>query len=104
MIYTSLEWFTKSNKTDAYLRLVHKVERTRGFGDFWGFLMVAEGSVEIAVEPDMQPWDVAAVQPIVEEAGGTFTDWTGKPTVYGMGAIATNGKVHQLVMDTLNQA
>lgn len=102
MVYTSVDWFDKTGTTDAFLDLVRTVERSRGFGDFFGFLLVAEGAAEFVLEPQIAPWDIAALKPIVEEAGGVFTDWHGKDTVYGQGAIAGNPAVHAAVMKRLH--
>ena len=63
---------------------------TRTWGDCYGYLLVATGRAEVMVDGVLSAWDAAAVMPIIEEAGGVFTDWTGKPTVYGGSAIATN--------------
>ncbi len=66
---------------------------SRTWGDCYGYLLVATGRAEVMVDPVMHVWDTAAVAPIVTEAGGTFTDWQGQPTIYGNEAIATNGLV-----------
>ncbi len=63
------------------------------WGDGYGYLMVATGRAELMVDPKMNVWDCAALQPVIEEAGGTFTDWKGEPTIYSGDAVATNGKV-----------
>ena len=67
-------------------------ERQRGFGDFYGFVLVAEGSAEIMVDHGVHAWDVAATKAIVEEAGGTFTDWSGTPTIHRPDVLASNGR------------
>ena len=64
---------------------------TRTWGDCYGYLLVATGRADIMVDPMMNVWDCAALQPIIEEAGGTFTDWQGEPTIHGGESIATNG-------------
>ena len=71
----------------------------RGLGDFWAHMLVAEGAVEIAVEPAVAAWDMAAVQVIVEEAGGTFSDMLGNEHFDGGSAISTNGALHQTVLE-----
>jgi fructose-1,6-bisphosphatase/inositol monophosphatase family enzyme len=63
---------------------------SRTWGDCYGYLLVATGRAEVMVDPVMSPWDAAALQPIVVEAGGTFTDWDGAPTAFGGSAVATN--------------
>ena len=76
--------------------------RTRGFGDFWSHVMVAEGVVDVAVEPIVAPWDLAALQVIVEEAGGRFSDFTGRSTYEGGKAISSNRRVHDETLSILN--
>ena len=66
---------------------------TRTWGDCYGYLLVATGRAEVMVDPIMNLWDAAAIQPIIEEAGGTFTDWQGNATIHAGEAIATNGLV-----------
>lgn len=75
--------------------------RTRGFGDFWSFMLVAEGAVDVAVEPVAALWDLAPLQVIVEEAGGRFTDRNGLPTPDGGNAVASNGRLHDQVLGLL---
>ena len=79
---------------DRFRGLAHRVWRTRAYGDFWSHLLVAEGAVDVAVEPDLQPWDIAALVPIVEEAGGRITGTDGRPVMDGGGgALTTNGRL-----------
>ena len=66
---------------------------TRTWGDCYGYLMMAIGRAEVMVDPIMEVWDAAALLPILEEAGGTFTDWQGRPTIYSGEGIATNGRI-----------
>ena len=80
--------------TEFLVAYQSKAWRTRGFGDFWQHMLVAEGAVEVAVDAvGLQPYDLAAVKIIVEEAGGTFTDRHGVPTYMSDTAISTNGRV-----------
>lgn len=81
--------------------LSRKAWRTRGFGDFWSHMMVAEGTVDVAAEPIVAPWDLAALQVIVEEAGGRFTDFSGSETFSGGQAVSTNGLIHDEVLAIL---
>jgi histidinol-phosphatase len=76
--------------------------RTRGFGDFWSFMLVAEGAVDVAVDPVSALWDLAPLQVIVEEAGGRFTDLTGAASTGGGNAVATNGLLHDEVLGLLS--
>ncbi|MBU1227305.1 MAG: histidinol-phosphatase [Actinobacteria bacterium] len=84
--------------------LERRTWRTRGYGDFWSFMLVAEGAVDVAVEPVGALWDLAPLQPIVEEAGGRFTDLKGNPTPAGGHALATNGILHDEVLALLAAA
>jgi histidinol-phosphatase len=99
--YSSISWFMKGGCRDAFLELVTQTQRQRGFGDFYGFLMVAQGSGEIMVEYGVSPWDVAALKPLVEEAGGECTDWDGTPTILRPDILATNGKLHATALALL---
>ena len=75
--------------------------RTRAYGDFWSHMLVAEGAVDVSAEPELSLWDMAALQVIVEEAGGAFTDLTGKPTPDGGSVVCSNGLLHAEVLDLL---
>ena len=75
--------------------------RQRGFGDFWQHCLVAEGSAEIALEPEIKPWDIAAVQVIVEEAGGRLTDIDGVARIDAGHCITSNGALHEDVLRVL---
>lgn len=103
LAYSSITWFDETATTESFLRLARVVGRTRGFGDFYGYLLVADGSIEVMVEPMIAPWDIAALKPIIEEAGGVMTDWTGRDTIYGKGAIAANPKIHRLALEQLHR-
>jgi histidinol-phosphatase len=83
------------------IALTESVWRHRAYGDFWSYCLVAEGAVDIAVEPEVNLWDVAPLDILVREAGGTFTDVEGKPGPHGRGAVATNGVLHEAVLATL---
>lgn len=74
----------------AWERLGARVSVARSWGDCFGYLLVATGRAEVMCDPELSPWDAAALQPIIVEAGGTFTDWSGRPTAFGGSAIATN--------------
>ena len=81
-------------RKDKFVALQEKVWRTRGHGDFWSHMLVAEGAVDIAVEPSLSLWDMAALDVIVREAGGKFTNLEGKDGPHGASAIASNGLLH----------
>ena len=76
--------------------------RTRGIGDFWSHMLVAEGAVDVAVEPTLAVWDMAALDIIVREAGGRFTNVTGKAGPFGGSGVSTNSVLHNAVMKNLN--
>ncbi len=76
----------------------------RGWGDCYGHALVATGSADVALDPVMSLWDCAALAPIVEEAGGSFTDWAGIHTIYGGNAISTNGLLRAEVIETVRSA
>jgi len=78
--------------------------RTRGFGDFYQHMLVAEGAGEIALDPVMQPWDIAALQVIVEEAGGRATSLRGERSIYATSLVTSNGTMHQAILDTLTDS
>ena len=75
--------------------------RQRAYGDFWSHMLVAEGAVDIAAEPDLQSYDMAALIPIVQEAGGRLTAFDGRPAIAGGQALATNGVLHDRVIALL---
>jgi histidinol-phosphatase len=99
--YDSVTGFEAHGLGDRFLALARRCWRTRGLGDFWSHVLVAEGAVDIAVEPEISLWDVAAVQVIVEEAGGRFTDLSGAARPDGGSAVSTNGLLHDEVLAAL---
>jgi histidinol-phosphatase len=90
-----------AERGDAYTRLARSVRRDRGFGDFWQHMLVAEGACDAACEPVVNLWDLAAVQIIVEEAGGRFTDLSGQARPDGGSAVSSNGLLHDAVLAAL---
>ena len=99
--YDSITDFDKAGLEDRFLALARACDRSRGFGDFWAHMLVAEGALDIAIEPKVAHWDMAAVQIIVEEAGGRFTTLKGEARADGGSAVSTNGRVHDAVMEML---
>jgi histidinol-phosphatase len=85
----------------AWRALAARAYMDRTWGDCYGYLLVATGRAEVMVDEVLSPWDAAALQPIIEEAGGVFTDWTGKRTSFGGNAIATNGALAAQVRELL---
>jgi histidinol-phosphatase len=104
MFYSSLAWFVKAGRADQFLQLVKRTQRQRGFGDYYGHLLVAQGAGEFMVEHGVHAWDVAALKVIVEEAGGRFTDWTGTPTIHTPDCLASNGLLHDAILEILQGA
>ena len=92
-VTSQVDSFAQRGAADAFLRLQQAAYITRTWGDGYGYLLVATGRAEAMVDPKMNVWDAAAMQPILEEAGGTFTDWQGVPTIFGGEGVATNGRV-----------
>src|ERR1700722_10193190 len=99
--FSSLTGWEKSGTLDGFLTLTRSVWRTRAYGDFWSYMLVAEGAVDIAAEPEVSLWDLAALQVIVEEAGGRFTALSGAARPDGGSAVATNGHLHEEVLELL---
>jgi histidinol-phosphatase len=83
---------------EMYLKLQSTARLARTWGDGYGYLLIATGRAEVMIDPVMNLWDVASLKPIIEEAGGKFTDWKGQATVHSGEAIATNGLVTEEVM------
>ena len=100
--YSSLSGWAERQQLRAFLRLSETCWRTRAFGDFWSYMLVAEGAVDIAAEPELEIYDMAALVPIITEAGGTFTSLEGEPGPWGGAAIATNGLLHAQALEMLN--
>lgn len=88
-------------RTEAVLDLARQCWRERGFGDFWSYMLLAEGSLDIAAEPELALYDMAALVPIVTEAGGRFTSLAGVDGPFGGNALATNGLLHEEILDRL---
>ena len=101
MSYDSVPGFEPHGLEKPFLDLARRCWRTRGLGDFWSHVLVAEGAMDIAVEPEVSLWDVAAIQVIVEEAGGRFTDLSGAARPDGGSAVSTNGLLHAEVLAAL---
>jgi histidinol-phosphatase len=102
--YSSLSGWEERDALDGFLDLTRSVWRTRAYGDFWSYMLLAEGAVDIACEPEVALWDLAAVDIIVREAGGRFTDLSGTPGPAGGSALATNGALHDAALRTLGTA
>ena len=101
LFYSSISWFIKAGRRDAFLELANRTQRQRGFGDFYGFVLVAQGSGELMIEAGVHPWDLAALTPIVEEAGGRFSDWDGNRTIEHPNVVVSNGRLHDIALKML---
>ena len=89
-------------RREKFVALQERIWRTRGHGDFWSHMLVAQGAVDLAVEPSLALWDMAALDVIVREAGGKFTNISGEAGPHGGSAISSNGLVHEAFMREIN--
>jgi histidinol-phosphatase len=103
LFYSSVAWFVKAGRQDTFLKLAAQTERQRGYGDFYGFVLVAQGSGDIMMEHGCHPWDLSALSAIVAEAGGRLTDWQGRPNIHHPDVVASNGRLHEQVLRLLAQ-
>lgn len=101
IFYASRTAFVESGQEAGFDAVVSEAWRDRGFGDFWGYALVAEGSGEAMIEPELYPWDLAAPLILIEEAGGRLTDFSGRRTYDGGNAVASNGLLHDVILDRL---
>jgi histidinol-phosphatase len=97
--YNNIQGWDGADKLDALVDLQRTVWRARSIGDAWAYMLVAEGALDAAGEWDMKPWDIAALIPIVEEAGGTFTSLEGTTGPWDGSALASNGRVHAAILE-----
>lgn len=102
VFYASRTAFTAASREAGFDAVVRSTWRDRGFGDFWGYALVAEGSGEAMFEPELSPWDLAAPLILVEEAGGRLTNFEGRRSYQGPTALASNGLVHDAILEKLN--
>jgi histidinol-phosphatase len=87
---------------DGFVRLLERTDRQRGFGDYFGYTFVLRGQAELMLEADVKPWDIAPFKVLAEEAGGRFTDFAGRPTIYSGNALVSNGRLHADALAVLN--
>lgn len=101
--YSSLSgWTQRDGGLEPFLALTRTVWRTRAYGDFWSYMLVADGAVDLACEPELALHDMAALAPILTEAGGRFTSLEGQGGPFGGSALASNGLLHEEVLALLN--
>ena len=103
LLYGSGASIERSGRAPGFRGLRHEVWRERGFGDFWGYALVAEGAAEAMIEIGVNPWDLAAPEVVVDEAGGLLTDLDGQPRIDGLEVLATNGILHEEVLARLRR-
>lgn len=96
---SEVKTFANQGRAAAYEALQNATWIGRTWGDCYGYLLVATGRADVMIDPQMSVWDCAALQPIIEEAGGVFTDWSGTPTIHGGEAIATNNALLPPVLE-----
>jgi histidinol-phosphatase len=106
LLHAGLRGARTTRYWDGFMRLVDATDRQRGFGDYIGYGLIAEGKADVYAEiyPEgsgLKPWDLAPCKIIVEEAGGRFTDLEGRPTIYSSSALATNGRLHDAALALL---
>lgn len=99
---SSIAGFQKRSSWPAFERLTKAAKVTRTWGDAYGYLLVATGKADVMVDPEMNIWDAAALLPIMQEAGGTYTDWRGRPAIDSGDGIGTNGLLLDEVLSLLN--
>jgi histidinol-phosphatase len=104
VLYASATSIEASGRAPGFRSLLGDAWRERGFGDFWGYSLVAEGAAEAMVEVDLWPWDAAAPMILVEEAGGRVTDLEGRRSFEGGSFLATNGRLHETIRSRLTEA
>jgi histidinol-phosphatase len=103
LCFAGFEEWLERGRLDALTELSRRCWRTRGYGDFWQYMLVAEGAAEIALDPIASFWDLAAPLVVVAEAGGRFTDLGGVVTAEGGDAVATNGRLHDAVLEVVGR-
>ncbi|MDQ2751105.1 MAG: histidinol phosphatase [Actinomycetota bacterium] len=96
--YASLSGWSAIDRRDAFIALAEQVWRSRAYGDFWSYMLVAEGAVDLAAEPELSLWDMVALAPIVTEAGGRFTGLDGVDGVKRGNAAVSNGLLHDALL------
>ena len=99
--YASLGGWDERGRLDDLLSLMRRCWRTRAYGDFWSYMLLAEGTVDIAAEPELELYDMAALDVIVREAGGRFTSLDGTDGPFGGNVLATNGHLHEAALSFL---
>lgn len=102
ILYSSLSWYKQAGRQEDFLRLIDHSQRQLGYGDFYGFVLVAQGSGDAMIDHGVHVWDVAAIKPLIEEAGGRYSDWNGNPDIHRTDVIVSNGHLHEEILSILN--
>jgi histidinol-phosphatase len=103
LLYRSILDMRGSRVASSFEAMLPEVWRERAYGDFWGYALVATGAAEAMMERDLHVWDVAAPWVVVEEAGGRMTDFAGRRDWFATEALATNGRVHEAILERFAQ-
>lgn len=98
---TSFDYFQQTGTEASHDRLLRAARNTRGWSDSYAAILLATGRVDAVVEPLMHPWDIAALYPVIREAGGRCTDWAGTDTISSGHSVMTNGKIHDEILSLL---
>ncbi len=101
LVTSEVETFAERGAGSVYEQLSNQVYFARTWGDVYGYMLVATGRVDVMIDPMLNVWDAAAVEPIIDEAGGKFTDWKGKSDIDAGEAVGSNGLIHEAVLSTL---
>jgi histidinol-phosphatase len=104
LMHSSLNLIKNVGYWEGFVRLVDATSRQRGFGDYYGYCLVAAGKGELYAEADLKPWDAAPMKILIEEAGGRLTDFEGKPDIYTGSVLASNGLLHDEALRLLRRA
>jgi myo-inositol-1(or 4)-monophosphatase len=103
LCFTDVDGWVKSGQINAFHALCSSVRVARGWGDCYGHCMVALGRADVMVDPLLNPWDAAALVPIISEAGGVFVDWRGQPTIHGGNGISTTPALREAVLEIVGR-
>lgn len=102
--YNNLQLWDQAGMVEPLLGISREVWRTRAYGDFWSYMLLAEGALEMVAEHDLKIYDIAALVPIVLQAGGEFSDMRGPLSEQSSSVLATNGQLHQAFLQKLSAA
>ena len=103
-LVTSPEGFSRRGSTAVFERIRARCRSTRTWGDCYGYALVATGRADVMMDPALALWDAAALQPVLEEAGGSFTGWNGEPSIHAGDGFATNGHLHPAILAMVREA